>query len=96
VTRHTLSGCAGLIERREAGDFVRACIQELPESHRTVLILRDLDKRTGEETARILGLTGSVVKARLRRARRALRSLLEPRFPRHADGPTEPAERTPA
>jgi RNA polymerase sigma-70 factor (ECF subfamily) len=82
------------IERREVSDFVRACIQELPETHRTVLILRDLEERGGEETARILGLTTSVVKARLHRARQALRSLLEQRFPHGVDGPVGPSERT--
>jgi len=71
-----------LVERREERDFVRACIDQLPEGHRTVLILRDIEEMDTEETARLLGTTANVVKVRLHRARQALRSLLEPRFQR--------------
>ncbi len=71
-----------LMEQREERDFVRACIDELPDSYRTVLILRDIEELDTEETARALGVTGNVVKVRLHRARQALRSLLEPRFRR--------------
>lgn len=71
-----------LLERRENRDFVRACIDELPESYRTVLLLRDIEELDTEETARILDVSENVVKVRLHRARQALRSLLEPRFRR--------------
>jgi RNA polymerase sigma-70 factor (ECF subfamily) len=71
-----------LLERREDREFIRACIDELPESHRTVLILRDVEELDPEETARALGVSENVVKVRLHRARQALRSLLEPRFRR--------------
>jgi RNA polymerase sigma-70 factor (ECF subfamily) len=71
-----------LLERREDREFIRACIDELPESYRTVLILRDVEELDTEETARALAVTGSVVKVRLHRARQALRSMLEPRFRR--------------
>jgi RNA polymerase sigma-70 factor (ECF subfamily) len=71
-----------LLERREDRDFVRSCIDALPESYRTVLILRDVEELDAEETARALALTENVVKVRLHRARQALRSLLEPRFRR--------------
>ena len=71
-----------LLERGEDRAFVRACIDELPESHRMVLILRDIEELDTAETARALGLTENVVKVRLHRARQALRSLLEPRFRR--------------
>jgi RNA polymerase sigma-70 factor (ECF subfamily) len=78
------AGADVLVERRQDRDFVRACIEELPDSHRTVLILRDIEELDTEETARILGVTQNVVKVRLHRARQALRSLLEPRFSRGA------------
>jgi len=71
-----------LLERREDREFIRACIDELPESYRTVLILRDVEELDPEETARALAVTENVVKVRLHRARQALRSLLEPRFRR--------------
>ncbi len=71
-----------LMERREEREFVRACIDELPDGYRTVLILRDIEELDTEETARALGMTANAVKVRLHRARQALRSLLEPRFRR--------------
>lgn len=63
---------------RETRALVRRCIEELPESHRTVLLLRDIEERSTEETAEALGLTVSAVKTRLHRARLALRELLDP------------------
>jgi RNA polymerase sigma-70 factor, ECF subfamily len=57
---------------------VRACIDRLPESYRTVLVLRDLEELDTDQTARALGTTRAVVKTRLHRARQALRTLLEP------------------
>ena len=70
----------GALQRREDREFVRACVDKLPESYRSVLILRDIEEVDGQETARLLGLTASAVKVRLHRARQALRTLLEPRF----------------
>ncbi|MBI5863515.1 MAG: sigma-70 family RNA polymerase sigma factor, partial [Planctomycetes bacterium] len=57
---------------------VRACIDELPDSHRTVLLLRDIEELDTEETAERLGISPAAVKVRLHRARQALRTLLEP------------------
>jgi RNA polymerase sigma-70 factor (ECF subfamily) len=57
---------------------VRECIERLPESYRTVLILRDIEQRDTDETADILGCTKANVKTRLHRARQALRTILEP------------------
>jgi RNA polymerase sigma-70 factor (ECF subfamily) len=66
-----------LLERRQARDAVRTCIDRLPERHRTVVLLRDVEDRSTEEVAEILGTTTSAVKLRLHRARQALRTLLE-------------------
>lgn len=71
-----------LLERREVRDFVRECIDRLPESYRTVLLLRDIEELDTGETAELLGIGESLVKVRLHRARQALRALLEPRFAR--------------
>lgn len=57
---------------------VRACIDRLPPSYRTVLVLRDLEEMDTDCTARKIGTTRAVVKTRLHRARRALRTLLAP------------------
>ncbi len=51
-------------------------IDSLPESYRTVLVLRDIDGLSTEETAESLGLSVSAVKSRLLRARLQLRDRL--------------------
>jgi RNA polymerase sigma-70 factor (ECF subfamily) len=71
---------AQLLERRETCDLVRRCIDRLPEAYRTVLLLRDIEELDTEETARLLEVSVGVVKTRLRRARQALRTLLDPHF----------------
>lgn len=68
------------LAQRETRSRVRAAIDALPESHRTVLILRDIEELDTEATARALGLSQGAVKTRLHRARQALATLLEPVF----------------
>lgn len=62
-----------LLERQEVRVQVREAIESLPESYRTVLILRDIEEIDTAETAELLGLTPVAVKTRLHRARLALR-----------------------
>lgn len=57
-------------------------IHELPENHRNVLLLRDIEDLDTEATAKALGLTPGAVKTRLHRARLALRGLLDPHLRR--------------
>ena len=57
---------------------MRASIDQLPESYRTVLLLRDIEELDTQETARLLELSPNAVKIRLHRARQALRGLLAP------------------
>lgn len=68
------------LERQETRIRVRSAIDELPESYRTVLILRDIEGLDTEQAAEQLGVTVGVVKTRLHRARQALRTLLDPYF----------------
>jgi RNA polymerase sigma-70 factor (ECF subfamily) len=72
------------LARAETRDLVRSCIDQLPESHRTVLLLRDIEDLDTAQTARLLGVTENAVKIRLHRARQALRTLLETVSPRAA------------
>jgi RNA polymerase sigma-70 factor (ECF subfamily) len=67
-------------ERHETQALVRKCIDDLPETHRTVLILRDIEELSTDEAAEALGITPTAVKVRLHRARQALRGLLDPHF----------------
>jgi RNA polymerase sigma-70 factor (ECF subfamily) len=67
-----------VLQRAEMCSVVRHAIEQLPETYRVVLLLRDIDERSTEETATILGTTCNAVKIRLHRARQALRTLLDP------------------
>jgi RNA polymerase sigma-70 factor, ECF subfamily len=68
------------LARSETRQQVRACIDQLPDSYRTVLLLRDIEELDTEQTARRLNTSTANVKTRLHRARQALRTLLEPVF----------------
>jgi RNA polymerase sigma-70 factor (ECF subfamily) len=65
-------------ERAELRDLVMRSIHSLPEGHRNVLLLRDIEGLDTEEAAELLGISPGAVKTRLHRARQALRELLEP------------------
>jgi RNA polymerase sigma-70 factor (ECF subfamily) len=66
-----------LLQQQETRATVRRCIDRLPESYRTVMMLRDIEELDTEEAADALGITPNAVKIRLHRARQALRTLLE-------------------
>jgi RNA polymerase sigma-70 factor (ECF subfamily) len=61
---------------RETRAILGRAIDELPAPHRTVLVLRDVEGLSSEETAEILGESVSAVKSRLHRARMSLREEL--------------------
>jgi RNA polymerase sigma factor (sigma-70 family) len=56
---------------------VREAVDRLPDSYRLVLLLRDFEELSTEETAKALETTEGAVKLRLHRARAALKTLLE-------------------
>lgn len=68
------------VESRELRTLVRASIDRLPEIHRNVLLLRDIEGLSTQETARMLDIKADTVKVRLHRARQALRTLLHPHY----------------
>ena len=67
-----------ILERKEMRELVRESIDKLPEMYRTVLLLRDIEELSTEETARLLDINTNTVKVRLHRARQALRAILDP------------------
>jgi RNA polymerase sigma-70 factor (ECF subfamily) len=75
--------------RHETRTHVRAAIDRLPDSYRTVLLLRDIEELSTEETAQALGVTSNTVKIRLHRARQALLKLLTPSMARSHTAPSE-------
>lgn len=66
------------LESRQRIERVRRAIDGLPETHRSVLTLCELEERSALEAAGRLGITANAVKIRLCRARRALRTALRP------------------
>ena len=71
-----------LLGRTETREVLEKAIRDLPTSFRTVFTLRDVEGLSTEETAEMLGLTISAVKARLFRARLRLREDLTKVFKR--------------
>jgi RNA polymerase sigma-70 factor (ECF subfamily) len=67
-----------ILERKEVRDLVIAKMMELPDGYRIVLLLRDIEGMSTEETARALAMTEGAVKVRLHRARAAFKMLVEP------------------
>jgi RNA polymerase sigma-70 factor (ECF subfamily) len=67
-----------LLVQQETRVRIRAAIDSLPETYRTVLLLRDIEEFNTEEAARALGVTTNTVKIRLHRARQALVKVLDP------------------
>ncbi len=61
----------------ELGDELQQAIAGLPESYRAVVLLRDVEELSTEETAQILDLSIDVVKTRLHRGRLAIRRKLD-------------------
>jgi RNA polymerase sigma-70 factor, ECF subfamily len=71
-----------LLERKQTRATVRACIEQLPENYRAVLMLRDIEELSTQEVAGILTMTPTAVKVRLHRARQALSTLLRQEYAR--------------
>jgi RNA polymerase sigma-70 factor (ECF subfamily) len=67
-----------ILEHSELQARVNAGIDELPDSYRIVLQLRDIEGYATGEVAALLEISEANVKVRLHRARAALKKLLEP------------------
>lgn len=66
--------------RAEMRALLEECIDTLPEPFRLVLVMRDIEDLTTEETANFLGIKPQTVKTRLFRARRQIRETLAVRL----------------
>lgn len=71
-----------LIERDQTRALVRAAIDELPESYRLVVMMRDIDGMSTLEAAEAFGITENALKLRLHRARQALATIIRRRLAR--------------
>lgn len=66
--------------RAELAKAIEAAIARLPEDFRTVLVLRDIEGMSVEETAEALDIVAATVKTRHLRARQRLRHEIDPDF----------------
>ena len=68
------------LQRKELRDALKRAMAALPEKYREVLVLRDIQQMSIEETAQALGISTANVKTRLLRARLQMRDALAPGF----------------
>lgn len=68
------------VGREEIRSLLRLAINELPEVYLQVTFFRDVEKLNLSDTAQILNITSSQVKATLHRSRMMLQRLLAPRL----------------
>jgi len=68
------------LQRRELREALKRALASLPQKYQEVLILRDVQHLSIEETAQILGIGPGNVKTRLLRARLQMRDALAPGF----------------
>jgi RNA polymerase sigma-70 factor (ECF subfamily) len=66
------------LEKKEMRHKLREAVKQLPPIYREVLVLRDLEELNQEETASALGISITLVKVRLHRARMMLQKLVAP------------------
>lgn len=64
------------VEREQLGRLLEATLAELPQTHREVMVLRDVLELDTAETAACLGVTPEAVRVRLHRARAAVAAAL--------------------
>lgn len=68
------------LERKEVREMMQAAIANLSPIYREVLLLRDVEELSIDETAMALDLNAPVVKVRLHRARLMLQKMLAPQL----------------
>lgn len=73
-------------EETKRRKIIHTTIQTLPDKYRTILSLRDIQDFSYNEIARILVISPGTVDSRLHRARKMLRTKLEPFFSQKGEG----------
>ena len=68
------------LQRRELREALSSALASLPAKYREVLVLRDVNHLSIEETVKALGISESNVKTRLVRARLQMRDALAPKI----------------
>ncbi|HTW44211.1 MAG TPA: sigma-70 family RNA polymerase sigma factor [Acidobacteriaceae bacterium] len=66
------------LEQQEIRALIQQAIAELPDTYREIITLRDVEEMSVNDTATLLGISVSLVKVRLHRARMMLQRRLVP------------------
>jgi len=69
-----------MYRKRHLRELVEDTVAKLPEHHRQVFVLRELEGKSYEEIAEITDCNLGTVKSRLNRARNAFASIIEPKI----------------
>jgi RNA polymerase sigma-70 factor (ECF subfamily) len=67
-----------LFRKRHLRDLVEQAVEQLPEHHRAVFVLREMEGKTYEEISEITGVNLGTVKSRLNRARNNFAQIIAP------------------
>ena len=67
------------LARAQLNHLLEQLVDDLPDSHRSVFVLREIEQLSTAEVAEVLGITPDNVKQRLSRAKAMLRNALEAR-----------------
>jgi len=67
-----------MYRKRRLREVVEQSVAQLPEHHRSVFVLRELEGKSYEEIAEITGFNLGTVKSRLNRARTSFAEIVEP------------------
>ena len=67
-----------MFRKRHLRELVEQSVSQLPEHHRVVFVLRELEGKTYEEIAEITGCNLGTVKSRLNRARNNFATIIAP------------------
>ena len=66
------------VAREQIRKILEKAVAELPDTFRTVFVMREVEGLSGEETAEILDIPLATVKTRLFRSRQRLQEMLAP------------------
>jgi RNA polymerase sigma-70 factor (ECF subfamily) len=72
-----IEGPEAAYSRKELRELLKQAMERLRPAYRVVFLLRAVEQLSTSETAKVLQISGSAVKARMRRARSELREWLE-------------------
>ena len=72
------------LARAQIGVLLEACLANIPQGHREVMVLRDVLELDTAETAECLGLSEEAVRVRLHRARAAVAAAITEQLADHA------------